>query len=63
MATADTVESLLNVGRDMLPKNIIKASAESSYLGIMVAACAALPVCHHIGYDALYTRDFKLPHD
>ena len=45
VATADTVESLLNVGRDMLPKNIIKASAESSYLGIMVAACAALPVC------------------
>ena len=50
MATADTVESLLKVGRDMLPKNIIKASAESSYLGIMVAACAsqhtfvALPV-------------------
>lgn len=45
VATADTLESLLNVGRDMLPKNIIKASAESSYLGIMVAACAALPVC------------------
>jgi len=40
-ATSDTVESLLNVGRDMLPKNIIKASAESSYLGIMVFLCAA----------------------
>ena len=50
VATADTVESLLNVGRDMLPKNIIKASAESSYLGIMVAACAALPlVCITLG--------------
>ncbi|KAK9837108.1 hypothetical protein WJX81_003155 [Elliptochloris bilobata] len=36
VATQDTLESLLNVGRDMLPKNIIKASAESSYLGIMV---------------------------
>ena len=35
------MESLLNVGRDMLPKNIIKASAESSYLGIMVFLCAA----------------------
>jgi len=39
-ATADTVESLLNVGRDMLPKNIIDASAKSSYLGIMVFMCA-----------------------
>ena len=32
-------------GRDMLPKNIIKASAESSYLGVMVAACAAPRTC------------------
>lgn len=40
LATSDTLESLLNVGRDMVPKNIIKASAESSYLGIMVFMCA-----------------------
>ncbi|KAG6557518.1 hypothetical protein Mapa_000792 [Marchantia paleacea] len=37
-AAKTTVDSLLDLGRDLIPKNIVEAAAEPNYLGVMVFA-------------------------